>query len=138
MTSEPTSRDDDRAPEPFDALTGWPTTPEQEEFYAAWAADVERDDYEPDTSNATVYVGAEAARQGRELLLSVMTEEELDRITGPGRPSLSGTVGDGPSRKRQVRLPAQLDEQLELRIAAEGRGASEILRDALEQYLRAS
>lgn len=83
-------------------------------------------------------MGEEAARRGRELLLSVMTEEELDRITGPGRPSLSGTVGEGPSRKRQVRLPAQLDELLELRIAAEGRGASEILRDALEQYLRAS
>jgi hypothetical protein len=121
-----------------DFLTGRPISREREEMLIKLAADFERDDYEPDTSNATVYVGAEAARQGRELLLSMMTEEELDRITGPGRPSLSGTVGDGPSRKRQVRLPAQLDELLELRIVAEGRGASEILRDALEQYLRAS
>jgi hypothetical protein len=55
-----------------------------------------------------------------------------------GRPSLSGGPGTGRSPKRQVRLPLELDQLLDQRMRVEQRTASEILRDALERYLRAS
>ena len=62
--------------------------------------------------------------------------EEVRKLLG--RPSLSGTNGAGLSPKRQVRLPADLNAQLDARAAAEHRNASEIMRDALVMYLRAS
>lgn len=63
---------------------------------------------------------------------------ELERLHAGGRPSLSGTTGSGRSPKRQVRLPVELDDALTRRAEAEHRRPSEILRDALTQYLRAS
>lgn len=63
---------------------------------------------------------------------------ELDRLRTVGRPSLSGSNGTGRSPKRQVRLPIDLDAELTRRAEAEHRKPSEILRDALVQYLRAS
>ncbi|WP_423753856.1 CopG family ribbon-helix-helix protein [Actinomyces israelii] len=47
----------------------------------------------------------------------------------------NGTHGTGRSPKRQVRLPEDLDAALQARIDAEQRTASEIMRDALTQYL---
>lgn len=63
---------------------------------------------------------------------------KLNKLREVGRPSLSGTTGNGRSPKRQVRLPIDLDAELTRRAEAEQRRPSEILREALEQYLRAS
>jgi Arc/MetJ-type ribon-helix-helix transcriptional regulator len=60
---------------------------------------------------------------------------ELIRLgRGPGRPSLTG--GPGKSIVRQVRLPRDLDARLELAIESTHRKRSELVRAALENYLR--
>lgn len=63
------------------------------------------------------------------------TDEDLGDLTSMGRPSLSGRQGLGPSPKRQVRLPRDLDAALTERTQTEHRGASDIIRDALTEYL---
>ena len=55
-----------------------------------------------------------------------------------GRPRLDRSPGTGRSPKRQVRLPGDLDQLLSQRAALEHRSASEIMRDAIGQYLHAS
>lgn len=55
-----------------------------------------------------------------------------------GRPRLNRSPGTGRSPKRQVRLPRDLDQLLDQRAALEHRTASEIMRDAIGQYLHAS
>lgn len=57
--------------------------------------------------------------------------EVLDTL-GRGKPSLSGR---GTSPQIGVRLPAELRRQLAARARDEGRGESEIVRDALRSYL---
>jgi len=53
-----------------------------------------------------------------------------------GRPSIDPAAGPGEhSKVRQVRLPAAANQQLDALAAAEGRTASDILRDALTDYL---
>lgn len=70
--------------------------------------------------------GTAAASFGREL---------LERAQA-GRPSIDPTAGPGQhARKRQVRLPADVDQQLEDLAAAQKRSASAVLRDALTDYL---
>lgn len=51
-----------------------------------------------------------------------------------GRPSM----GDGPARVFQVRLPPDLRDALERQADEEGRTKSEVVRRALEAYLEAS
>ena len=63
---------------------------------------------------------------------------ELAAIAGRGRRSVGHSAPQGESPKRQVRLPADLDQLLEARVQAEHRNASEIMRDALAQYLKVS
>jgi predicted HicB family RNase H-like nuclease len=53
------------------------------------------------------------------------------RRTGRGRPSL----GDGPARAVQVRLDPQLHAALEQRAKADHKTFSEIVREALHEYL---
>lgn len=65
-------------------------------------------------------------------------EQSVRELIALGRPNLNGDVGVGPSPKRQVRLPIGLDQALTERAKRERRNASEIIRDALDAYLRAS
>lgn len=70
--------------------------------------------------------GADAAEASRELL----------RRAG-GRPSIDADPdASGPAPRRQVRLPRHLNAQLDNLAAAEGRSASDILRDAITAYLK--
>lgn len=55
----------------------------------------------------------------------------VDKV-GRGKPSLSGA---GTSPQIGVRLPSDLRRQLAARAKEEGRGESEIVRDALRSYL---
>ncbi|MEO2135144.1 hypothetical protein [Microbacterium sp.] len=65
------------------------------------------------------------------------SEDDLRELVAlGGRPSLSGCPGAGPSPKRQVRLAPDLDALLIERMARDHRTASEIMRDALDAYLR--
>lgn len=82
--------------------------------------------------------GDEAAAEGRAMLIAALGSEDAVRAAVSGRPSLSGTVGVGPSPKRQVRLPIDLDQALTARAERENKRASEIIRDALDAYLNAS
>lgn len=107
----------------IDALsTGTSTTPEELAELLG-----ELDTLEPEGSPPTP-AGAPAEERA--------TTEDLDELTSMGRPSLSGKQGLGPSPKRQVRLGRDLDAALTEREKTEQRGASEIIRDALTQYLQ--
>ncbi len=59
--------------------------------------------------------------------------EDITWTKLPGRPRLS--EGEGHSQVLSVRLDDPLGEQLDARVEAEGRTASEITRDALRDYL---
>lgn len=92
-----------------------------------WA---ESDDFDiADTATAVRSGGGDADA----LLADVFGVEEYGRLRG--RPGLSGTVGAGPSPKRQVRLPHELDALLRARAEAEHRKPSDLMRDALAEYL---
>jgi hypothetical protein len=72
---------------------------------------------------------------GRALLEAALgSAEAVDRAIG--RPTLDGTVATGKSPTRQVRLPRDLDALLTERASAEHRKPSELMREALDQYLR--
>jgi len=88
--------------------------------------------------HAKVTQGEEAAASGRAALIAALGSEEAVQEAILGRPSLSGTIGTGPSPKRQVRLPIDLDQALTERAERDHRNASDIIRDALDAYLRAS
>lgn len=65
------------------------------------------------------------------------SEEDLQELIAlGGRPSLNGRPGDGPSAKRQVRLPEYLDALLTERVKRDHQNRSEIMREALDAYLR--
>lgn len=73
---------------------------------------------------------------GRAILAAAMRAEDVQRVANlGGRPALDGTVGSGPSPKRQVRLPRPLDALLIERADAEHRKPSDVMRDALVAYL---
>lgn len=101
------------------------------------AARYERGDFEI-SPDALIQDRAEFIAGDPDFALDAADLAELDRLRAGGRPSLSGPSVSGPSPRRQVRLPVALDAALTRRAAAEGRRPSEIMRDALEQYLRAS
>ncbi len=77
---------------------------------------------------------------------SVPTPEALPGAIGAeevrhavrGRHSLGAGAHRGVSPKRQVRLPVELDRALTERAERERTSASEVMRAALAQYLRAS
>ncbi len=64
--------------------------------------------------------------------------EHLEHAISGGRPSLSGKNSTGPSPKRQVRLPMELDTALTNRARAEAKTPSELIRIAVAAYLHAS
>ena len=112
------------------------------EALADWA---ENDAHAADP--ADTYSGTEAAEHGRALIaaalgldagqdgpLETFARAELTRITrGPGRQSL--TAPGVQTRVRQVRLPDPLDETLARYVAQPHTTRSEVMREALEQYL---
>ncbi|HVM41065.1 MAG TPA: CopG family transcriptional regulator [Acidimicrobiia bacterium] len=59
--------------------------------------------------------------------------DEIVRRRG-GRPAM----GSGPASVESVRLDPELTEALDRRARQEGRTNSEVIRDALRRYLRAS
>ncbi len=82
-------------------------------------------------------------RDGRRLtdeLAKELAAQALDEIRRrnliPGRKSLSGDGSHSPAIR--VRVPAQLRRQAENRAAADGVTLSELTREALTAYLRAS
>ena len=77
--------------------------------------------------NAAARALVSAAIGGEEVLRPVL-----------GRPALDGTVASGPSPKRQVRLPRDIDALLLRRAEAEHRTPSELMRDAITAYVKAS
>lgn len=101
------------------------------------AARYERGDFEI-SSDALIQDRAEFRPGDPDFELDDADLAELEQARAAGRPSLSGKAGTGRSPRRQVRLPIDLDAELTRRAEAEHRGVSEIMRDALEQYLHAS
>ena len=103
----------------------------EEEARAVRLADwAESDDFHLADTATAVRVGDSDADA---LLTDVFGAEELGRLRG--RPSLSGKTSSGPSPKRQVRLPHELDALLRARAEAEHRKPSDLMRDALTEYL---
>lgn len=89
---------------------------------AAWA---EHDMTLPARSK-TVLRGTAAAEHGR---------AALARASG-GRPSIDPMARPGQhARNRQVRLPAEVDQQLQLLAERQHRTASAVMRDAVTEYL---
>lgn len=76
--------------------------------------------------SSTALRGAAAGALGRGL---------LERATG-GRPALDPAAGPGHrSRVRQVRVPADLGAGLDAVARAQGRRVSDVMRDALAEYV---
>jgi hypothetical protein len=99
---------------------------------------IESDDFHI-PAHATVTEGPAAAAEGRAVLEAALGgSEALERAISGGRPSLSGKKRSGPSPKRQVRLPIELDTALTNRARAEAKTPSELIRVAVAAYLHAS
>ena len=80
-------------------------------------------------------IDATIAHDGRKLMEELLgSPEAVERAMG--RPSVDGSMSAGPSPVRQVRLPRDLDALLTARADAEHRKRSEVIREALDQYLR--
>ena len=63
---------------------------------------------------------------------------EVGRAVLGGRPNLgSESAGQGVSPRRQVRLPRDLDAKLDAYMQEHGISASEVIRRALSDFLRA-
>lgn len=81
----------------------------------------------------------------------VLSEAELGRLAAqaeggfdlatwkprPGRPSLGPTAGGEHSPRIEARIPESLHRRVMARAAEEGRSVSEVLRQLLEDYVRA-
>lgn len=87
-------------------------------------------------TGGTVLRGAASAAHGRQMLEQAAGgPAELDKLLR-GRPSIDPDAGPGEhSRVRQVRLPAAQNQQLDALAASEGRRPSEIMREAVAEYL---
>lgn len=81
-------------------------------------------------------LGDEAAAEGRSLLEQCLGGPEgLARALG-GRPSLTPAAPPGHrSPVRSLRLPRELSLQLDAQARREGRRPSDVIRDALVEYL---
>ncbi len=87
----------------------------------------------------TALHGAAAAAKGRALLEAALGgPEEVERaINLGGRPSIDPQAQPGEhSRTRQVRLAAHMSSQLDALAAAQHRRPSDLLRDAVAQYVQ--
>jgi Ribbon-helix-helix protein, copG family len=93
-------------------------------------------DIRPDFTHPSSLHGAEAAASGRALMEAALGgPEALTRALG-GRPHLDPAARPGTrSPVRNVRLPQQMSEQLDRLAQAQGRNASDVIRDALTSYL---
>jgi hypothetical protein len=109
-------------------------TKAEEERYARaadWAESIDGIPAEAAVIDATI------AHDGRTLMEDVLgSPEAVERAMG--RPSVDGSMTTGPSPVRQVRLPRDLDALLTERAASEHRKRSEVIREALVAYLKAS
>jgi hypothetical protein len=92
------------------------------------AAEWAEDDMTLKPASTTALRGEAATKFGRDL---------LERATG-GRPSIDPNARPGQhSPVRQVRLPAEVNEQLTALADAEHRSPSDIIRAALADYIAA-
>lgn len=109
-------------------------TAAEEKRYARMAAEHERNPQPLDPARALF--GDEAAAAGRALLEECLGgPEALERALG-GRPSLSPEAPRGHrSPVRSLRLPDELSRRLDAQAEAEGRRPSDVMRDALVEYL---
>lgn len=65
--------------------------------------------------------------------------EEALALVRRGRPTVDPDAGPGERSPRVTfRVPAQIRRRLEQRAREQGRPVADVLRDAVEQYLRAS
>jgi len=106
-----------------------------QEQYAAAAQWAEQMD--PSTlQGAPTHRGEAAATFGRRMLEEALGgEEELAKVL-PGRPSIDPQAGPGRhARIRHVRLAESIDTALDEIAHRQNRTASEVLRDAIAQYL---
>lgn len=60
--------------------------------------------------------------------------DEIQRLRAGGRPAM----GSGPATVESVRLDPELKRQLLLRASKDGVSVSEVIREALRSYVRAS
>lgn len=118
-----------------DPLIGAQVSDDEQAAYSAWADRIEADHYEP-AADGEVFVGEDAARSATELLEAIIGADALSEAIGRGRPGLEGKAGVGPSVKRQVRLPQDLDARLTARAEQEHVELSVIMRRALDDYLK--
>lgn len=100
---------------------------------AAWVGDAELAEWAEtaDLSPDARITKAEGPEAGRSILEAALGSPEAVR-RAVGKPSLGGK---GTSPSRSLRLPVEMDAQLVARAAAEHRKPSEIMRDALAEYL---
>jgi len=133
-----------------------PLSKKEQDHYAALAARAEAEDYAPIERLADLDPAASTTPDELDALLRELdeiptsdtrptptgsaderaSEQDALELAALGRPSLSGRPGSGPSPKRQVRLSRELDAALTARALHEHRNASDIIRDALDSYLR--
>lgn len=78
------------------------------------------------TNSHTALRGDDAAAAGRAL---------LERVTGRPRLDPTDTSHDGPSPKRQVRLPAAISKNIDAIAAQQNRKPSEVMREAIINYV---
>ncbi len=106
----------------------------EEERYERASQSAEMLDHIPAHSTVT---DAAATAPGRSLMEELLgSPEAVERAMG--RPSVDGSMTQGHSLVRQVRLPSELDRLLTERAEAEHRNRSEVIREALTAYLKAS
>ena len=80
--------------------------------------------------------GAAAASSGRQLLEDALGGPAALRRAITGRPPLDPAAARGTHAKtHSFRLPEALSEQLKNQASTESRPASEIVREALDEYL---
>lgn len=83
--------------------------------------------------------GAEAAASGRAMLETALGGPEAVERAVRGRPALSSTTARQAhgykSPQRTFRLPHDLDEKLTRLSARQGRRQSDVVRDALAEYI---
>lgn len=111
-------------------------TEQEYQALADWA------EHEMDLTQATGGVtqyGADAAAQGRaDLEAAAGGPEQLAELMRGGRPSIDPDAAPGEHAKnRQVRLPAATNRALVELAAAQGRTPSDLMREAISDYLTA-
>ncbi|WP_345762585.1 ribbon-helix-helix protein, CopG family [Diaminobutyricibacter sp. McL0608] len=101
---------------------------------AEWAERL--DSFGPDT---VVTRGSEASHEeARHLLEAALGGPEAVERAVRGRPSVGHDRPAGASPVRRVRLSQEMDDALQRRAAIEHRKPSEVMREALAAYLKAS